>query len=305
MDSSHLPASSPPATGAPQRLSIGVIAIGLLLYALWGGNVVAIKFALTGFPPVGLAGLRFALAALGVAVWCACLREPWWPSRREVSALALNGTLFTVQIATFYLGMFWSTATHGAVLVNAFPIFVAIFAHVWLVGDRLNAGKAIGVALGFAGVVAIFFDRWGDQGTMMKGDAVLAVSAAICGFQMTYFKDAVARINPYKMTLWQMIICMTANLAYSLRFEDLLGARPDALVLVALAYQGIIVGAFSFSAWAVVLRRVAVSKMALFGFTTPLWGVVLSHLFLGEPLTRALLLGMALVAAGIAIAVRS
>jgi len=305
MNGKHTPAPREPAPGAPV-VPMGIAAAALFLYALWGGNPVAAKFALTRIPPIGLAGLRFTLGALGVAAWCACRREALWPSRGERWPLVANGLLFTAQIATFHLGVFWSNASHGAVLVNAFPIFVAPFAHFWLVGDRLNPGKALGVVLGFAGIAAVFFDRFGrEPSAMALGDAVLILSAVILGFQNTYFKGIVARISPYKIVFAQMMICLPPYFAYSLACEGLLGIRPTAAVLGALAYMGIVVGAFSFSAWAVILRRVPVSKLSVFAFSTPLWGVVFSYILLGEPVTWALLSGMALVAAGIAIAVRS
>ena len=295
------PTPAGPATHVP----VGLALAALILYLLWGANPVAAKIALTRIPPIGLAGLRFTLAAAGLALWSAYRRERLLPARAEISPLLANGLMFTAQIATFHLGTFWSTANHSAVLVNAFPIFVAVFAHFWLVGDRLGPGKALGVALGFAGVVIVFFDRWGHEpGAMIRGDLVLVFSAIILGFQNTYFKDIVGRISPYKIVFAQMSISVPIFFAYSLAFERLLASRPDALALGALAYQGIIVGTLSFTAWAVILRRVPVSKLSVFAFSSPLWGVAFSYLLLGEPVTPALAAGMALVATGIFIAVR-
>jgi drug/metabolite transporter (DMT)-like permease len=140
---------------------------------------------------------------------------------------------------------------------------------------------------------------------MVRGDLVLVASALILGFQNTYLKTVVARISPYKIVFTQMALCLLPYFAYSVGGEGLLQARPTAAVLGALAYMSILVGAFSFTVWAIILRRTPVSKLSVFAFSTPLWGVVLSHVFLGEPLSWALLLGMALVAGGITIAVRS
>jgi len=293
------------AASKPEAIPLGLAAAALFLYLLWGANPVAAKIALTRLPPIGLAGLRFGLAVALLGVWCAATRQAVWPSRPETSALAINGLLFTVQIATFHLGVFWSSANHSAILVNAFPIFVAVFAHFWLVGDRLGAGKALGIGLGFAGVVMVFFDRWGNEPpTMLRGDLVCMLSAVILGVQNTYFKDMLARISPYKIVFWQMAICTPLFLAYSLGFEGLAGARPNAVALAALAYQGVVVGAFSFTAWAVILRRVPVSRLSVFAFSSPPWGVVFAYLLLGEPATWVLLAGTGLVAAGIAVAAR-
>lgn len=284
---------------------LGLAAAALFLYLLWGANPVAAKIALTRLPPIGLAGLRFGLAAALLGLWCAVTRQLVWPSRAELRPLAINGLLFTVQIATFHLGVFWSSANHSAILVNAFPIFVAVFAHFWLAGDRLGAGKALGIALGFAGVVMVFFDRWGaEPANMLRGDLVCIFSAIILGVQNTYFKDMLTRLSPYKSVLWQMAICTPIFLAYSFGMERLAGARPNAVALAALAYQGVVVGAFTFTAWALILRRVPVSRLSVFAFSSPPWGVVFSYLIMGEPATWVLLAGTGLVAAGIAVTAR-
>jgi len=299
------PSAAPVAARAP-AVPLDVAATALLLYALWGANPVAVKVALVTLPPIGVAALRFALAGAGLAAWCALRREPLLPSAREAPLLAVNGLVFCMQIATFYLGLSWSSASHGAVLVNSFPIFVAIFAHFYLAGDRLSAGTALGVALGFAGVAVTFFDRWGRASpTMLQGDLLFVASAVLVGAQNTYFKSIIGRVSSYKIIFAQMTICLPAYFTYSVLAEGLLTARPDALALAAVAYQGIVIGAFGFMAWAVLVRRVAVSRLTVFGFSVPVWGVILSHLFLGEPLTGKLVAGMALVVVGIAIAARS
>jgi len=306
METEHTPVPRERAAPGPRVVPIAIAAAALFFHALWGGNSVAAKFAFTGLPPIGLAGLRFALAALVVGAWGAVRREPLWPSRREVLPLAINGLLFTAQIATFYIGVFWSSASHAAVLINTFPIFVAVFAHFWLVGDHLNAGKVVGIALGFGGTAAVFSDRW-DAGApaMLVGDAVLLLSALILGAKNTYLKEVVARITPHKVVFSQMLFSLGPYFAYSLAFEGLLGAKPDAVALLALGYQSVVVGAFCFMGWTIILQRIPASKLAVFGFSSPVSGVILSHLLLGEPLTSKLVAGMALVALGIGIAARS
>ena len=292
--------------GGWRSADAGLIAAALFLFMLWGGNPVAAKFALTQFPAIGLAGLRFGLAALCLGLWCALIREPLRPPRGEMRPVLINGLLFTAQIATFHLGVFWSTASHSAVLLFGFPVFVAVFAHFMLPDDRLNAGKVTGVLLGFAGILAVFFDHWGhESAAMMRGDLVLILSAVILGVQNTLFKGYVARISPYQMVFSQMVIALPVYFAYSLAFEGLLRSQPDALALGALAYQGIVLGAFSFTAWAAILRRMPVTKLSVLSFSSPLWGVMFSYLFLREPVTWMLLAGGVLVAAGIAIASRA
>ncbi len=62
------------------------------------------------------------------------------------------------------------------------------------------------------------------------------------------------------------------------------------------------IGTLCFLIWAWLLRRHSASRIAIFGFLSPLVGVALSAIVLGEPLTPTLLLSAAMVGAGIVVA---
>ena len=70
-------------------------------------------------------------------------------------------------------------------------------------------------------------------------------------------------------------------------------------VVAAVLYQGLVVAAFCFVTWTNLLRRYSASKMTAFHFTTPIFGVLLSRLILGENILPGLAAGVALVAIGI------
>jgi drug/metabolite transporter (DMT)-like permease len=64
-------------------------------------------------------------------------------------------------------------------------------------------------------------------------------------------------------------------------------------------YQCVIVAFVSYLLWFRMIHSYPVSRLAAFTFLTPLFGVILSALFLGESLTWSLWTGLGLVAAGI------
>jgi drug/metabolite transporter (DMT)-like permease len=71
------------------------------------------------------------------------------------------------------------------------------------------------------------------------------------------------------------------------------------LILSSLAYQIIWVAFLTYLTWFWLLRRYPPSQLASFTFLTPLFGVMAGGLLLNEPLTRMLMLALALVASGI------
>jgi drug/metabolite transporter (DMT)-like permease len=84
-------------------------------------------------------------------------------------------------------------------------------------------------------------------------------------------------------------------------FETRLIYAVDAKIVLAFLYQGSIIAGLTFVAWTALMRRHQVGQLSAFIFLTPLFGVFLSWLLLGDPLTPPLILGLALAAGGIAL----
>jgi drug/metabolite transporter (DMT)-like permease len=285
------------------RLSGGAVALAALVSALWGTNPTALKFVLREFPPMGSAGIRFAIAAAGVYAVCRATGVRGRPQRGEGWWLVGIGALFLAQIATFTLGVYWGTAGHSIVLLHTYPFFVVGMAHYLIPGDRATPGRIGGVAAAFLGIVALFGGEWGRwQGTQLLGDGVQLFSAFLLAVQVVFLKHAVARIDPTRVVLWQMIAGASCFLAYSLGMEGLVRVDPGWLSLAALLYQGVVIGTLCFTVWTWLLKKHAASRLAIFGFIGPLVGVGASAWLLGEPLTAGLLVSAGLVAVGIVMA---
>ncbi len=285
------------------RLGAAAVLLATIVNALWGTNPISLKLALLGLPPIGSSGIRFAIAAIGVAIWCRATGIDLRPRRGEIPWLSAVGAIFVIQIATFTLGVYWGTASHSSVILNTYPVFVLVLAHFLIPGDRATPGKAAAVLAAFSGTVLLFAGEWGAwRGTNLLGDSVQLSSAIILGFQVVFTKHAVARVHPGRVVLWQMFVGAAALLLFSFLFEDLIRARPGALSIGAIIYQGLFIGTLCFTVWTWLIRHYSASRVAIFGFISPLVGVLLSALVLGEPLTTALLLSAGLVAVGIIIA---
>jgi drug/metabolite transporter (DMT)-like permease len=285
---------------ASARLTAVGASLALLVSALWGTNPAALKIVLRSFPPLGSAGLRFAVAALGVVVLSRAAGIRLSPPRGEIAALAINSGLFIAQIASFTLGVYWGTASHSVVLLQTYPFFVVAMAHFLIPGDRASWGRIAGVLCAFGGIVAIFLGQGGRwQGTLLLGDVTQVVSSLLLAIQIIFLKRVLDRTDPNRVVFWQMAVGAIAFLVYSFGREGLAAVRPAPAPLVALIYQGLIIGTFCFTVWMYLLRRHSASLIAIFGFVGPVIGVALSSFALGEPFTPALALSAALVAGGI------
>lgn len=166
----------------------GVFLPALLCTALWGSAVPGVKsgyalFAIAGDDvPAKLffAGLRFTIAGLLVLALVLLRREtPLLPKRDAwPGILALSGAQTILQYIFFYLGLGNTTGVRGSVLSATSTFFAVFAAHIAFRDDRMNLRKAMGCALGFAGVLVILSGAGlGGQGVKFTGEGFMLISA--------------------------------------------------------------------------------------------------------------------------------
>src|SRR5262249_59000781 len=82
-------------------------------------------------------------------------------------------------------------------------------------------------------------------------------------------------------------------------FGERVSAPPSALAVGSLLYQTLWVVGFTYLAWFALILRYSASRLSVFTFLTPLFGIAAGHLVLGDPLTGAFAAAAALVAVGL------
>lgn len=300
-------ASGAPATGVGtlrnDRVGLGAALLALLAALLWGGNQPFIKIGLTGMPPLAMAAARFVVGILFVAVAAALAGVSLRLHPSHALKLLGLSALFTLQIVFLNEGTLLTSASRSSILISAHPFFIALFCHALVPGDRLTLVKVIGISLAFSGMLVMFSDalKLHDHGPFPWGDLLVFVSAILLGLRQVVLKRLVHDLHPYAVLFWQSAFSVPAFgvLSFLLEPEDdwnLTGA-----VIGAVLYQGIVVAGLCFILWLYLLRRHSASKLGLFGFATPILGVMLSVVLLQDEVTVQLVLSMFLVAAGIAI----
>jgi len=306
-------AESNPAGSVEGQHPIGPISIALTLLtaALWGGTPVAISFSVDTLPPIAVSGIRFALAALFMFVWC----------RFEGSELRLRpgqfvpslilGTILFFQIALFTVGIQMSNSSHGTLLINTFVFWVAGIEHFVTRTIRLTPMKVLGLVVAAAGVFLIF-DASGSQGESaisaaqgdapnFLGDVLLLGSACLLGIKIIYTKQAVMSVEPGKLIFWHDVFGVVLFSAYSLPMETIHRDDFSMPAILGLLYQGVIVAGFCFAVQAQLLKRHSASQLAVFSFATPLFGIALASFFRDDKLSPWLIASVACVAVGIII----
>ncbi len=284
---------------ALDRLDSRGVAGAVACCAVWGGNAVAVKYAISEshLPPAGCAGLRFAISLPIVALVCYKVgrsvkvpRSLWW-------LILVHGLFAAVQIGTFNWGTSHSEAGRSSVFINVHPLVVAPLGWL-LLGEHLGARGTAGLFSAAIGVV-VLLSRPLLLGGGLVGDLVVLGSGLFFGIQTIAQKLTFPKIAPTTLLLWQSVIALPLTLAYSLIFEGADSYHFTREALWGLAYQGLAVSGFCFSLWMVLLRRYPAGQLATLAFLTPLFGVGLGTWLRAEPFTWTLGVGGALVGLGI------
>ncbi|MEZ6065931.1 MAG: DMT family transporter [Planctomycetaceae bacterium] len=305
-----------------QPLSLSAGLFTLLLALLWAGTSVTAREAVDRVPPLAVGGIRFGLATIFMLGWCQWEKVPLRLHRGQWLPAVVMAVLLFLQIATFNLGVAWSTASHSTLLVNTYIFWVAIADHFFTRALRLNGRQWTGLLIAALGAALLFIDTPSPgpapvsaaslpsdarmpagiparDAPSLPGDATLALSAFLLAIKVLYTKAAVRHVPPGTLIFWHDLLGTLLFLGFSGLFETW---HPDPwtpAIVDSLLYAGLIVSGFCFAAHAWLLKRHGASQISVFSFATPVFGVFLAVLFRGDQLSAWLLLSGLLVAVGI------
>lgn len=280
------------------------LALMLLCCALWGVNQVVAKLTLTGVPPLLQAGLRSVGAALLVALWARSRGISLHWRNGTLAGGLLAGAMFAVEFACIFVGLQYTSASRMVVFIYLAPFVVAL-GMPWVTGtEHLAARQWVGLAAAFGGVAWAFAEGFqrpvlGDR--QWLGDALGVAGAVLWGGTTLVVRGSRLASAAPEQTLWYQLavsgVLLTAASALNEAWPSQVGTGP----LAGLAFQTVVVAAFSYLAWFWLVRHYPATTLSSFTLLTPMFGLAAGVLLLGEPLTLRLLVAGLAVAGGIAL----
>jgi drug/metabolite transporter (DMT)-like permease len=285
---------------AGRPLTIGAIAIMMLLCMSWGFNQIAIKLALQDIPPMMMATVR-SIGALFVIVVVARLRGvDLFKRDGTLKAGLFAGLLFGFEFVVIFRGLLWTSATRAVVFLYIAPFVVAL-GSFRLLGERLGPSQWGGLALSFAGVaLAIGVPQADVDGWVLMGDLLVIAGGVLWAATTITVKVTPLLHAPAEKTLaYQLAASIPILGASSLAFGEKIAAVPGPIALMSLAYQTFWVVGLTFLLWFMLVRTYSASKLSAFTFITPLFGVAAGYYVMHDPLTPAFAAAAVFVIAGL------
>lgn len=279
------------------------IALGFAVISLiWGSTWLAIKIGLESVPPFYGAAIRFTVGSVILTLIVLLRRERMILSRR---ALMLYVTLGVLSFGIPYALVYWSeqyiSSGLASILFAAYPFVVAIGSHLLLPGERLTLYKIAGIGIGFIGVLAIF---WSDLslGTAGVGGMIaILLSTALQGSSLVIVKRWNNGVSPTMLTLGGMLCGVVILYITAFLFETASAVHLDTKGVCSILYLGSFGTVLTFVIYYWLLNHVEAVYLSLMSFVTPVFAVVLGALVLGELFSSRVVLGAALILAGIVV----
>ena len=276
----------------------------LLLCAIWGAQQVAIKLAAADVVPTIQVTVRSGMSALLVAAL-----EAWRGGRLPLRARNLRpgllaGALFGVEFLLIGEGLRNTSASHMVVFLYTAPVFTAVGLHLLVPAERLRPHQWLGVAVSFGGIALAFLGGTapGAAGVAgLRGDVCAVLAGAAWGATTIVIRTSSLSEAPATETL---LYQLAGGFAFLVVATLALGSGPAVATPVSVAsllFQGVVVSFASYLTWFWLLRRYLATRLSVFSFMTPIFGVAFGVLVLGDPVTPAFAAGAALVLAGITI----
>jgi drug/metabolite transporter (DMT)-like permease len=269
----------------------------LLLTGLWSGLGVAIKFGLEDAPALRLGWLRFVLGAVTVLLWALWTRADLVPKRGETFALLAVGVMFCLELATMNIGLEKTTASHAAVVLASYSVWMAVFAHFQIPGDRLTRRKLLAVLVSYSGIVVIFVQGFTISTDLLVGDLLMLASALVLAEDQVYSARVAGHIDIARLVLARFALGLAVFVPASALLEhDAWSWTPR--LGASLFYQGVVIAGFGFIGNQWLLKHYLPSQIAVLALIGPVASILLAWALLGETPAPLIWLGTGLVTAG-------
>ncbi len=274
----------------------------------WGSTPVVTRLAVEEIEPLLVAVLRTVLAGLLVAPILLASRQALPVVRRGRSLLVVSAvTGFVAFPILFTLGQERTSATHGAIILAALPVFTG--AYIALVRRRRPSPSwflGCGIALtGEAAIVALRVGG-GDAEPSLSGDLLILAAALIVA--LGYVAGPLLGQAGYRSaatTFWGVAIgaVLVAPLGVGLVAADGV-PDADATAWAAVVFLAVVTSIVGYVGWYWALARGGIARIATIQFIQPISGIALAALVLDERVTPLLAIAAAVVIAGVWIAQR-
>ena len=277
-----------------------------VLAVIWSSSFMFIKVAVDTLTPLTLTFARIALAALVLAAYSIYRGDRLPADRNTWIAACIVGLLGNVLPFTLiHWGEQYVDSGLTAILMGVMPVAVALMAHFATDSDPLTGRRALGIAIGFAGlVVLVGLEAVDGFGAAIVAQAAI-MSAALSYSVTTIFVRRVASLTGRPMAVATVICGALIMLPLAFTLERPLSLSPDWRSIGSLIMLGVFSTGIATLLYFRLITTLGATTFAQINYLIPIMGVGWGALILKEQVGIREAVALALILAGVALVNRA
>lgn len=293
--------SSHPRTAPPSAIFFAFAAI----YLIWGSTYLAIRVAVATMPPFAMAGMRFIAAGSLLFAWLwfrgrARATPRQWRDNFLVAILLLLGGNAVVVWAEQKIPSGMTT-----LLISLSPLYMVLFDWALPQGTRPTFATALGLALGFGGVLFLMTGHSADGATLDIWRCLGLLGSSICwaagSLLSRYARDPAEPLTGATLQMLtggvlMLLVGMARGETANFHFRDVTPRSFTAWVYLVVAGSLI-----AYPAYVYLLKHSTPARVSTYSYVNPVVAVFLGWLILGEPVTGRTLVASVIIIAAVAI----
>jgi drug/metabolite transporter (DMT)-like permease len=306
-----------PANNRPRALLLwGLLT---LMIALWSLNFIAGKIALHTMPALTLAAFRLEVAALillGIYLVAAARRRANPPAvatgrkfsfrRADLWTFVRLGFLgVIVNQVCFTVGLSYTDVGHASLIIGMGPIIVLLLASMQGL-EALTTKKVIGMAAAFVGVAVLAAEHGLSlHSATLRGDLITFIGSIGFSLYTVFSKKVAAEYETLAMNTFNYLVAAVLLLPLAIRQAREISVAPGGWASpgwtgwAGLGFMALFASVIAYLIYFWALRYMAASRVATIGYLQPVATTLMGIAWLGERFTQSLLIGGALIFAGV------
>ena len=265
-----------------------------ILGAVWGSAFMFIKIATPELGPIALVNIRLAVAGLIFIPFL--LQQKYLKHFRNNlnNILVLSVINTALPFSLFAYASLESSSNMLSILNGTTAIMAVVISTIWL-KIKLNFFQIMGVFIGLFGIVVLANP---DNVYISMKATFFCLSAAFCyALSANYIQKFAYKTNTVVLIGWSLVIASV--LLLPITFFNLPSQFPSNNVIFSILWLGVISTGVAFLGYVRLIEKVGAVKTATVAYFIPVFGVIWGYVFLGEPITLQILIGMILILIGI------
>jgi drug/metabolite transporter (DMT)-like permease len=271
---------------------------------LFGASVVATRVAVGSIPPLSLAFLRFGQGAVILLISLLIFRPGLLRVKLgDLPYLTLLGAvLFTIFPITFNVGLKYTEASRGALMLATLPFWSAWLARI-AKSEHLILRQVGGIILTLGGVAVVLAERgltWQSGSWSLLGDLLLLLTAVCGAIYGVLAQKMLKKYNAITVTTYAMLTgtCLLIPAAFVEGFSQAL-TKIDLQAAGLVLFLGICGGAAGYFLWTFALAHLTPTQVAVYVNLNPMVATILGAALLAEKLTPVFIAGFVAVLIGV------